>query len=271
MQMPRSTIKSLSASAASYILGPSPSSFAAHIQFPEAFTESNDGMPTQTKLVNASAMARRAMRDKLVLSPANPLSGCSPTAVAPPVTPKGLCAMTATFAKGVWSGPTHCCCATSPVTDLSTLLVRKRLEPTDTSLSTCWRADSTVRSAGSVRTPGCTTARFIGNVFCGILPRTLSKGTSTGTELSRESRTTIRPSPVMRPTTEKGARSRSQIFAKSCSCSAAISKASFSWYSAIQSSRTDIEGSPTSIFRTSTSAPAGSEISFSTLPAPPAP
>ena len=44
-----------------------------------------------------------------------------------------------------------------------------------------------------------------------------------------------------------------------------------SWYSAVQSSRRDIEGSPTSIFLMSMTAPAGSAISLRTLPDPPAP
>eukprot|EP00966_Prymnesium_polylepis_P194205 4501891-Prymnesium_polylepis.1 len=52
-------------------------------------------------------------------------------AVAAPVMPSWVCAMMPTSARGVWNGPTHCCCAMRPVTERSTLLVRKRLEPTE--------------------------------------------------------------------------------------------------------------------------------------------
>ena len=78
-----------------------------------------------------------------------PLIGCSPTAVAAPVVSVWVCAITPTSASGMWSGPTHCCLATSPVTDRSTLLVRKRFEPTDGSRSTRSSAEATLVPSGS--------------------------------------------------------------------------------------------------------------------------
>lgn len=54
MAMPSSTMMWLSASAMSYILGPSPGNFAAHIQFPEALMESKVGMRIQHRFVSAS-------------------------------------------------------------------------------------------------------------------------------------------------------------------------------------------------------------------------
>ena len=51
-----------------------------------------------------------------------PLMGCSPQAVAIPVVARWLDATTPQSARGVWRGPTHCCWATSPVTERSTLI-----------------------------------------------------------------------------------------------------------------------------------------------------
>mmetsp|Transcript_51842 Transcript_51842/g.150822 ORF Transcript_51842/g.150822 Transcript_51842/m.150822 type:complete len:205 (+) Transcript_51842:1770-2384(+) len=203
MQMPRSTMMSDMASAASYIFGPSPSSFAAHIQFPDALTDSSDVMRTKHRFVRASATASLAMARQLAGSPGKPFNGCSPMAVAPPVTERGPWAMQAKSARGVCSGPTHCCCAMRPVTDRSTLFVRKRFEPTETRRKTpVVSAAKTVRLGGSARARGGSLyKRFISKVFCGIFPRTLSKGKSTGVVLSRVSLTTILPSPVISPTT----------------------------------------------------------------------
>mmetsp|Transcript_115320 Transcript_115320/g.326772 ORF Transcript_115320/g.326772 Transcript_115320/m.326772 type:complete len:364 (-) Transcript_115320:7-1098(-) len=262
----------LSSSAVSYILGPSPLNFAAHIQLPEAFTESSEGIFTQTRLVRASATVSRAILWQLARSPTRPFSGCSPMAVAPPLTPKGLCAIAAKSARGVWSGPTHCCWAMTPVTERSTLFVRKRLDPTERSRRTPRvSAACTAKPTGMESASGGAVTRSMGKVFCGIFPRTLSSGRSTGFEPSRVSRTTTRPSPVTVPTTEYGARSRRQMSPKSDSFWGSMSSALFSWNSAIQSSSTDMDGSPTSILRMSMSAPAGSAISFRTLPEPPAP
>mmetsp|Transcript_155941 Transcript_155941/g.498332 ORF Transcript_155941/g.498332 Transcript_155941/m.498332 type:complete len:236 (+) Transcript_155941:1829-2536(+) len=204
MDMPSSTIMSLSAFAASYIFGPSPSSLAAHIQLPDALIESKLGIFTQTKFVSDSATARRAMAQQLAGSPTRPFSGASPMAVAPPVKPMGLCAMHAKLDSGVCRGPMHCCCAMSPVTDLSTLFVRKRFEHTESN-----RRTPVVKAFSMVKLAGRTSSRggfvynlFISKTFWGILPKTKSSGRSTGTVLSRESFTTTLPSPVIVPTTQ---------------------------------------------------------------------
>mmetsp|Transcript_21095 Transcript_21095/g.48401 ORF Transcript_21095/g.48401 Transcript_21095/m.48401 type:complete len:284 (+) Transcript_21095:1879-2730(+) len=272
MQMPSSIIMSLSADATSYIFGPSPGSLAAHIQLPDTLIESKDGSLIHMRFVTASATASLPMMQQLSGSPASPLRGCSPIDVAHPVTLSGLWAKHAKLANGVCNGPTHCCCATRPVTDLSTLLVRNRFEPTDTNRSTpTASADSTVKPAGSVRGLGETALRCIWNVLGGIFPNTFSKGKSTGVELSCESLTTTFPSPETAPTTAYGTFSRWQILSKSSCFSAGSKRALFSWNSAVQSSSNDMDGSPTSIFLMSMTAPAGSAISLSTLPEPPAP
>ena len=50
----------------------------------------------------------------------SPLIGCSPIAVAAPTVSNIDRAVTATSDSGVCKGPTHCCCAISPVTQRST-------------------------------------------------------------------------------------------------------------------------------------------------------
>mmetsp|Transcript_14104 Transcript_14104/g.33251 ORF Transcript_14104/g.33251 Transcript_14104/m.33251 type:complete len:235 (-) Transcript_14104:1828-2532(-) len=202
MHMPSSTIMSLKAVAMSYIFGPSPGNFAAHIQLPETLMESREGILIHIRFVTASATASLPIAAQLAASPAKPFKGCSPMDVAQPVTLSGLCAKHAKLARGVWNGPTHCCWATRPVTDRSTLFVRKRLEPTETKRRTpIVSADSTVKPAGSFKGFGATAFLSILNVLGGILPRTFSSGKSTGVELSEESRTTTFPSPEIWPTT----------------------------------------------------------------------
>mmetsp|Transcript_42935 Transcript_42935/g.128887 ORF Transcript_42935/g.128887 Transcript_42935/m.128887 type:complete len:445 (+) Transcript_42935:1310-2644(+) len=108
----RSIITSLSDSAMSYIDAPSLAILAAYIQLTEARTSGSDVALANTRLVSASPTARRAMALGLI----KPLRGCSPRDVARPVTSWCDCAKTATSASGSCSGPTHCCCATRPVT-----------------------------------------------------------------------------------------------------------------------------------------------------------
>lgn len=59
-------------------------------------------------------------------------------------------AVTATSLRGVCKGPIHCCCAISPVTHLSTLLVRNLLLHTDVSLRTLSKANKVLNSVGKV-------------------------------------------------------------------------------------------------------------------------
>lgn len=75
----------------------------------------------KSRLVRDSATAIRAP----AAGSMSPLMGCSPRAVAPPTVSKGERATTATSARGVCKGPTHCCCATSPVTERSTCIGEK--------------------------------------------------------------------------------------------------------------------------------------------------
>mmetsp|Transcript_37183 Transcript_37183/g.71307 ORF Transcript_37183/g.71307 Transcript_37183/m.71307 type:complete len:224 (+) Transcript_37183:1448-2119(+) len=78
--MPTLIMISLIATAQSYINAPSPSIFAAHIQFPEALMLLRDVMRAKHMLVRASATLSRAIAP---LS-RNPLIGCSPILHAAP-------------------------------------------------------------------------------------------------------------------------------------------------------------------------------------------
>lgn len=73
-------------------------------------------------------------------------------------------------------------------------------------------------------------------------------------------------SPVISPTKETGTFSLSQIPCSICLSSARTSKALLSWYSAPHSSNTEMVGSPRMKSFTRMTAPAGSDISFSTFP-----
>mmetsp|Transcript_16447 Transcript_16447/g.40153 ORF Transcript_16447/g.40153 Transcript_16447/m.40153 type:complete len:304 (-) Transcript_16447:1661-2572(-) len=277
MATPSSHMTSLRATAQSYMSAPSPGSLHAHIQLPSILMSSRAEHAAHTRLVSDSPTDMRA----LASGERRPLMGCSPMAVTPPVTfsPSGvtwLCAMTAQSERGVWRGPTHCCWAMRPVTERSTLLVRKRLEPTVTDESTILRGVATsplkisANLAGSSLTS--TTSLWLDTkVFCGILPRIFSSGRSTGMVSSSESCTTALPSPVTSPTQHQPERSRSHTAARTGRSLAATRTQLFSWYSAPQISRTDMVVSPTTTSRISNLPPAGSTISFNTLQLPPAP
>ena len=267
MAMPRSNNTSLKATAASYNLAPSPGSLAAHIQLPEHFTSLRLLVSAQTKLVSASPTHIRA----IAAGSSRPLIGCSPIAVAAPLIPKWLCATTATSATVSCSGPTHCCCATRPVTARSTFVVRKRFEPTDNKRKTRSSAFATERSTGNSKGADEVETRSRLNVFRGISPSTASNSKLTGFVSSCSSHKTMHPSPVTLPTKPTGAISRAQRSRKSSSCSGFSNSASCSWDSAPQISSTDSVASPIGKSRTLICAPAGSTISFSTLQLPPAP
>ena len=161
----------------------SPGSFAAHIQLAEHLTEPRPSLTAaHTRLVIDSATVRRA----IAAYESSPLIGCSPTAVAAPATLVCECAMTPTSASGVCSGPTHCCCAMSPVTERSTLLVRKRFEPTDGRRSTRSSAIATVVSAGMLSGTSVGTVVFDLKVLRGMSASTSESGRSTGVELSSD-------------------------------------------------------------------------------------
>mmetsp|Transcript_1378 Transcript_1378/g.2985 ORF Transcript_1378/g.2985 Transcript_1378/m.2985 type:complete len:224 (-) Transcript_1378:1856-2527(-) len=197
MPTPSSCMISRSASAVSYMAAPSPGSFEAHIQLPSVLMSSSAETLAHTMLVMASPTDMRA----LAAPESRPLIGCSPMAVTPPVTgwPSGvMCelAITAQSASGVRRGPTHCCCAMRPVTLRSTLLVRKRLEPTVTFESTCVTACSMAacpvreRSACITSLSSAAGMRSLWSetkVLGGSFPSTLSSGRFTGVVLSLRS------------------------------------------------------------------------------------
>mmetsp|Transcript_44187 Transcript_44187/g.69131 ORF Transcript_44187/g.69131 Transcript_44187/m.69131 type:complete len:336 (-) Transcript_44187:28-1035(-) len=264
---PSSMSAALMAWQASYSLGPSPGSLAAHIQLAEHLTSPRAVTLAHMRLVTISATVQRAM----AAGHTRPLMGCSPTAVATPAVSKWLWASTAQLASGTCSGPTHCCCATRPVTERSTLLVRNRLEPTETSRSTRSSAAAHVRPSGSASGAVGSATRCMSKVFCGILPSTRESGRSKGVVPSRASCTTTRPSAVTRPTKDTGHFSRAAMASSSSRSSGRTSRPLFSWYSAPQSSFTLRVASPALMSRSSYRAPSGSTISLSTLPLPPAP
>mmetsp|Transcript_4425 Transcript_4425/g.15525 ORF Transcript_4425/g.15525 Transcript_4425/m.15525 type:complete len:265 (+) Transcript_4425:1663-2457(+) len=253
--MPSLIIESLRARAASYMAAPSPSILAAYIQFTDDLMSSIEVSGAHMMLVTASATARRAM----AAGSSIPLSGCSPMEQAPPVMSSKVWATTATSARGSCRGPTHCCWATSPETDLSTLVVRNLLEQTPGSLRTLRTASPTgmalVLRGTPLRSP-LTMSYF----FLGILPRTFSRSRSSGVTSPGPaflSLSTILPSPLMTPMKETRHLSLSAIFSSSSLLSGLISRQSFSWYSAPQISSTDMVSSPTLISRMSISAPSG--------------
>mmetsp|Transcript_1434 Transcript_1434/g.4268 ORF Transcript_1434/g.4268 Transcript_1434/m.4268 type:complete len:293 (+) Transcript_1434:630-1508(+) len=254
---PSSSMASRMATAASYMEAPSWPILAAYIQFTLALISGREVTAAQVRLVSASPSARRAIAAGLM----SPLYGCSPMAVASPVRPKWDCACTATSATGSCRGPTHCCCATRPVTQRSTLVVRNRLLPTAGSRSTLSSASSTYVPSGSERGwPGDSGWRWNLKVLLGILPSTFSRSRSTGMGSSggaSGSRSVMRPLPLMLPSTCMLQRSRAQMLSSTPRSSGLISRQSFSWYSAPQISSTDIVSSPNLIWRTSISAPSG--------------
>ena len=255
------------ATAASYSAAPSPGSLAAHIQLPEQRTSSSALTCAHTRLVSASPTLMRAMAPMST----SPLIGCSPMAVAAPVVARWLCAITATSATVSCSGPAHCCCAMRPVTLRSTFVVRNRFEPTDRRRSTRSSASLTVSPPGSSSGTSTGAMRWNSNRFWGMAPSTWSRSRFTGVVSSVESCTTMRPSPVTRPTYANGTFSRSHRSLNSTARACWSSSASFSWYSAPQISSTERVSSPTSTSRIPIRAPAGLTISFSTLQLPPAP
>src|SRR5690606_33163757 len=134
--MPRATTKSERASTAWYSRASSPSFLQGHIQFAERDTDlrpSSKG--AQTRLVRDSPT--------LFLLPATgsikPEMGEWPKLVAIPCFPLKSKAIAPQLFKGSCRGPTHCCLATRPPTQRSTLLVSQSLEPTASNCRSCSR------------------------------------------------------------------------------------------------------------------------------------
>ncbi len=79
--------------------------------------------------VSASAMATRLPTAGSI----NALTGACPTVVATPLRLLKSRAITPQLFRGSCKGPTHCCLATRPDTQRSTLLVNQSLQPTASS------------------------------------------------------------------------------------------------------------------------------------------
>ena len=133
MLIPNSMAKLDTASTALYKRASSPLFLQGHIQFAERDTDSSwFSKGAHTKLVKDSAMALRepaASSIKLAM-------GACPMLVATPSFPLKSKAMTATSFKGNCKGPAHCCLATLPPTQRSTLLVNQSLHATASNCKT---------------------------------------------------------------------------------------------------------------------------------------
>jgi len=121
------------ASTASYKRASSPSFLQGHIQFAESeilFNPSFKG--AQIIFVNASVIEFLLPASGLI----NPEIGEWPILVAIPSLPLKSSAITPTLFNGICNGPTHCCFATFPPTQRSTLLVSQSLQATASSCRT---------------------------------------------------------------------------------------------------------------------------------------
>ena len=237
------------ASQAAYMRDPSPSNFAAHIQFAESRTSRRSLTGADARFVSISQTARRAMRAGLSAES----WGASPTATATPSVEKWLLARTAQLLRGSWKGPTHCWRATRPVTDRSALCTRKRFEQTagrpKTPSSAARKSGGPPRKSAAAATAsgsGATAGVVEVKTFLGMSASTSSRGRSTifASEPPRLSTTTTRPSAATSPTTSTWQRSRSAM-ARSRGMSPGSTRSAFdSWYSAPQSSSGVIVASP---------------------------
>mmetsp|Transcript_20575 Transcript_20575/g.50363 ORF Transcript_20575/g.50363 Transcript_20575/m.50363 type:complete len:287 (+) Transcript_20575:964-1824(+) len=253
--MPRLIMASRIATAAAYMADASPGSFAAHIQLPSHLMSSRFVIRAEHMLVSISptlmrAMAAGSMRVRL---------GRSPIAVAAPVRAKWLCAVTAASETGKCNGPTHCCWATRPVTERSTLVVRNRFEPTVMRRST--RSKASLQSAATQVRSALALVRGGGvwstKVFCGKSPSTSSKSKSTTFICCSSSHSWMRPDPSTCPKNDGTTFSRAQSARKRSNESVRKMSPNCSWYSAPQISSAERDSSPTQISRKFTLAPAG--------------
>ena len=131
--IPNSIAKSEQPFTASYKRASSPSFLQAHIQLADKETDCKPSFNgAHTIFDNASAIA--------VLEPAIGFTkaeiGECPIEVAIPSFPLKSNAITPTLFKGNCNGPTHCCFATRPPTQRSTLLVNQSLQATASNCKT---------------------------------------------------------------------------------------------------------------------------------------
>mmetsp|Transcript_5486 Transcript_5486/g.17343 ORF Transcript_5486/g.17343 Transcript_5486/m.17343 type:complete len:239 (-) Transcript_5486:1864-2580(-) len=235
---------------------PSPSNFAAYIQFPEYLISFKPVVLANAKLVKDSPNVTLA----IALGSIRPLIGASPILVAPPVLPKCVCEITAQSFTGICNSPAHCCWTIKPVTERSTFVVKKRFEHTDGNFNTRPRTSF----GESVIVNGFTDggALFKSYFFFGTSPKTFSKSKSSGNSptvpgLANGSFNVTRPLPFIDPSTLNGHRSLAQTFSMIGNDSGLMSMAEFSWYSAPQISRTDMVSSPSFTARMLISPPFG--------------
>ena len=136
MLIPSSIAKSAHAFTALYKRASSPSFLHAHIQLAESetlFKPSFNG--AKTIFDNASPIEFREPAPGFIKAE----TGECPILVAIPSFPLKSRAMTPTLFNGNCNGPAHCCLATFPPTQRSTLLVSQSLQATASSCKTCSR------------------------------------------------------------------------------------------------------------------------------------
>ena len=132
--IPNSMANSEQPLTASYKRASSPSFLQGHIQFAESETLFNPSFKgAQTRLVKASPIEFRLPATGSIKA----LTGECPIEVAMPSFPLKSRAITPQLFKGNCNGPAHCCLATRPPTQRSTLLVNQSLQATASSCNTC--------------------------------------------------------------------------------------------------------------------------------------
>src|SRR5690606_29021313 len=133
MLMPNSMAKSEQAFTAWYKRASSPSLLQAHIQFADKETPAKPfliGAKTRFDKDSAIAVLEAAAGSTIAAT------GEWPTVVAIPSLPLKSNAITPTLFNGNCKGPTHCCLATRPPTQRSTLFVNQSLQATASNCST---------------------------------------------------------------------------------------------------------------------------------------
>src|SRR5690606_19075195 len=136
MLIPNSIAKSEQAFTAWYKRASSPSLLQAHIQFADKETPAKPFLiGANTKLDKDSAIAVRLPAAGSTIA----ATGECPTVVAMPSLPLKSNAITPTLFNGNCNGPTHCCLATRPPTQRSTLLVNQSLAATASNCNTLFK------------------------------------------------------------------------------------------------------------------------------------
>ena len=128
--IPKAILNSDTASTASYKRASSPSFLHGHIQFAESETLFNPSLRgAQTMFVRDSTILFRLPATASI----KPETGECPIEVAMPSLPLKSSAITPQLFKGNCKAPAHCCFATRPPTQRSTLFVNQSLQATASS------------------------------------------------------------------------------------------------------------------------------------------